>query len=42
MADDSCDHEKAVFMQQDEDGNEVKRCLICDENTHLTLDSDHD
>jgi len=37
-----CEHEKAVFMQTDEDGNGVKRCLICDGDTHLTLDSDDD
>ena len=35
-----CDHEKAVFIQKDEDGNEVKRCMVCEDVTHLTLD-DH-
>ena len=41
MSQDSCDHEKAVFMQTDEDGNEVERCIICSEDKSLTLDNDN-
>jgi len=38
MADDSCQHRKLRVVTTDEDGNEVEKCLVCDENITLTLD----